>query len=128
MRERIIEIRKYYKKSQTAFADDIGVSRNFINLYENGNRELSERTISDICRIYNVSESWLRTGKGNMFNPLDREQEVAQVSKRLLKADEYDDLANIIKNLGQLSDEDWKELNRIIKKLLKDQEKDSSEN
>lgn len=125
MRDRIIKLRKDLGISQTKFAEELNISRNFINLYEHGNRELSDRTISDICRIYNVNEEWLRTGKGKMFKPLDKEEEVALIAKKLLKAEPDDTLAKIIKNLAKLDYEDWKTLNRIINTLIKE-EKDSS--
>lgn len=64
MRNRIIELRKEQGLSQEAFAKKVGLSRNFINQFENGNRNMSDRTISDICNTFQINEEWLRTGKG----------------------------------------------------------------
>jgi len=128
MNNRLILLRKNLQLSQAKLAEDLNLSRTFINLVENGNRELSDRTVADICRIYNVNESWLRTGKGDMFKPKDRETEVAQIAKKLLKAEPDDYVAKLIKSLALLDLDDWRELNRIIKKLVKEQEKDSSNN
>ena len=64
MRNRIIELRKEHGLSQEAFAKKINLSRNFINQFENGNKNVSDRTISDICDAFQVNEEWLRTGKG----------------------------------------------------------------
>lgn len=128
MNNRLILLRKNLQLSQAKLAEDLNLSRTFINLVENGNRELSDRTVADICRIYNVSESWLRTGKGDMFKPKDRETEVAEIAKKLLKAEPDDYVAKLIKSLALLDLDDWRELNRIIKKLVKEQEKDSSNN
>ena len=64
MRNRIIELRKEQGLSQEAFAKKVGLSRYFINQFENGNRNMSDRTISDICNTFQINEEWLRTGKG----------------------------------------------------------------
>lgn len=129
MRERLIELRNALGMNITAFSKSINVSKSFISLFESGQRDnLSTRTINDICEVHNVNEEWLLYGKGNMFRPLGREQEIAKLTKILLKVDEDDYFAKLVTNLALLDMDEWKELNRIIKKLLKDQEKDSSEN
>lgn len=71
MIKRIIQTREYFELSQEKFASRLGLSRNFINQVENGKKNLSDRTISDICREFNVNEEWLRTGEGEMFNDMD---------------------------------------------------------
>ena len=43
---------------------------------EIGTKVPSDRTITDICREYNVNEDWLRTGNGEMFKSRTREQEI----------------------------------------------------
>ena len=45
MKTRIKEIRESLKKSQEQFAKDLGLSRNYISLVENGQRNLSEQSI-----------------------------------------------------------------------------------
>lgn len=128
MNERIKAFRKAEKLTQAQLAQSLRKTNNYIYMLESGNVAVTDNIIYDICRIYNVSEDWLRTGKGTMYNPENKEREMSILSKRVLKADEDDYIAKLIKNLAVLDIEDWKELNRIIKKLLKDQEKDSSEN
>lgn len=71
MINRIIQIREYYDLSQEKFASRLGLSRNFINQVENGKKNLSDRSIADICREFNVNDDWLRNGKGKMFNQID---------------------------------------------------------
>lgn len=73
MIKRIIQIREYYELSQEKFASRLGLSRNFINQVENGKKNLSDRSISDICREFNINEEWLRTGEGDMFNLMDKD-------------------------------------------------------
>lgn len=70
MNERILAIRKKLGLTQKEFGMHIGgLSQNYIWMIEKGDRVPSDRTISDICREFNVSEAWLRTGEGEMFQP-----------------------------------------------------------
>lgn len=66
MQNRISEIRKKAKLSQSEFAERLNLTKNYISLVETGNRVPSDRTISDICREFRVNEKWLRTGEGAM--------------------------------------------------------------
>lgn len=67
MNERIRKVRKALNISQNEFAESLNLKRNSISLIEVGKRNPSDRTISDICRRFNVSEKWLREGDGDMF-------------------------------------------------------------
>jgi transcriptional regulator with XRE-family HTH domain len=67
MNERIIELRKYFHMTQREFGDRIGVAPNTLSRYESGDREPSNAVITAICRVYNVNETWLRSGLGEMF-------------------------------------------------------------
>lgn len=77
--DRFLEIRKANGLSQAAFAEQLNLSQNFIWMVEKGQREPSDRTISDICRIFAIREEWLRTGSGEMQEPMTKEEEIAQL-------------------------------------------------
>lgn len=68
MHERLKQIRKAKKLSQKDFAKSINLSQNHISSIEQGIRKLTDRTINDICRTYNINKEWFLTGKGDMFN------------------------------------------------------------
>lgn len=70
--ERLVQLRKSLGLSVRAFADKVNVSGGLISNIENGRRELTDRTILDICREFNVNEKWLRTGEGEMFRDDER--------------------------------------------------------
>lgn len=55
--------------TQAEFASRIGSVQNTITGYESGRRNPSAPVIALICKEFNVNEEWLRTGKGEMFNP-----------------------------------------------------------
>lgn len=85
MKDRICYVRKQAKLSQTEFADKLGLTKNFISLLENGNRIPSDRTISDICRIFDIEEDWLRHGLEPMRAERSRDEEIAELVGRALK-------------------------------------------
>lgn len=64
---RIKFLRKSLGLTQAAFAEKIGLKQASIGLYENEQRNVLDRTITDICREFNVSEEWLRYGTGEML-------------------------------------------------------------
>lgn len=64
---RIKFLRKSLGLTQAAFAEKIGLKQASIGLYENEQRNVLDRTITDICREFNVREEWLRYGTGEML-------------------------------------------------------------
>jgi transcriptional regulator with XRE-family HTH domain len=119
MNSRIALIRKAKEKKQDDFAEELGLTKNFISLVETGKREPSDRTIKDICRIYNVNEEWLRTGEGEMFLPRDREKEIAKLTVELL-SEESDSFKNrLISALSRLTEEQWELLAEIADNITK---------
>ena len=69
MNSRIKKLRKALDLTQQEFANRIGSVQNTITGYETGRRIPSNQVISLICKTFNVSETWLRTGEGEMFSP-----------------------------------------------------------
>ena len=67
MNERIKKLRKTLDLTQQEFADRIGMKRNTIANYETDRNEPSNSVITLICKTFDVSEHWLRTGEGEMF-------------------------------------------------------------
>ena len=83
MKERLKELRKSLRMTQEQFADNLKLSRNYIAQIELGSKNPSDRTISDICRVYHVNEDWLRTGAGDMYAELPENRTAAIVSDLL---------------------------------------------
>ena len=67
MKERLKKLRKALDLTQQQFADRIGISRGNIATYETRDGSPGNSVINLICREFNVSEAWLRTGEGEMF-------------------------------------------------------------
>lgn len=65
--QRIKQVRQELKLSQAKFATAISISNGYIAGIELGNRKVNERIVKLVCSVFHVSESWLKTGKGEMF-------------------------------------------------------------
>ena len=119
MNERIALVRKSLGLTQEKFAEQVGLSRNFMWMIESGTRVPSDRTISDICREFNVNETWLRTGEGEMFNQITRSEKITSFLTEITE-DEGDDFKRrVVEMLAELEPEDWKLLERMAEKLQK---------
>lgn len=66
--ERVKLVRKNFHLTPEAFGEHIGMKKNSISQIETGKNALSEQVLKFICREFGVSEDWLRTGNGTMFN------------------------------------------------------------
>lgn len=71
MKERIKALRKTLGLTQQEFADRVGLKRNSLANYETGRNTPMDAVMKSICREFNVNETWLRTGNGEMFNEMD---------------------------------------------------------
>lgn len=69
--ERIKMLRLDLGLNQTDFAQKTNISRSMVAAIELGTREVKDIHIAQICSAFNVSETWLRTGEGLMYNEND---------------------------------------------------------
>lgn len=120
MNERIKALRKFLNMTQEEFSKQIGLSRNFIAQVEIGTKVPSDRTITDICREYNVNEDWLRTGNGEMFKSRTREQEISAFVNEVMELNDDSFEKKLVSALARLEPKDWECLESIAKKLLDD--------
>lgn len=67
MNTRIKELRTALHLTLEGFGDRIGVTRAAVSKWENGDRGIADSMVVSICREFGVSEQWLRTGEGEMF-------------------------------------------------------------
>ena len=99
--------------TQSQFAEKIGLSRNYVWMMENGERVPSDRTISDICRIFNVQEDWLRHGIGAMRTAKSEEEEIAALVASVL-AGPPDFQRAVVKMICTRSPEELKVLEKAL--------------
>lgn len=120
MISRIIKIRESEGLSQERFAEKLELSRNFINQVENGKKNMSDRTISDICRKFDINEEWLRYGTGEMKIP--KEGKLSSYLAQISKGDDefIKDLIAVYMELDQVSKD---ALKKIAQKMAEQQKK-----
>ena len=124
MNNRIRELRKTtLKMTQKEFSAKLGLSENFIWQIEKGEREPSDRTISDICREFRVNETWLRTGEGEMLQPVNRDAEIAAFMGDVMRGENEDFRRRLVAALSKLSIEEWELLEKVALKLADENKK-----
>lgn len=119
MKERLKILRKHLNLTQKEFAQSIGLkSPSTIGNIELGIIKLSDRNISAICDAFNVSETWLRTGNGEMLENLSPEDEFdVLVGKLYAENDSFK--KNIIRAMLKLNDDDWEVVRKFTEELKK---------
>ena len=63
--DRIKRVRKDNHLTQEVFGERIGIKGNTVTGYERGIRNPSNSIINSICTIFQVDQTWLRTGEGD---------------------------------------------------------------
>ena len=119
MKDRLQKIRKDKGLSQQEFADRLNIKRGTIANYECGRNEPIDAVINLICMEFNINQTWLRTGEGEMYLPEDREAEIAKLTVQLLteKSDSFKN--RLITALARLSEEQWEVLAEIADSIAK---------
>lgn len=117
--ERIRELRKILDLNQTEFGTRIGIKQGSIAAYESGARTPMDTVILSICREFNVNETWLRTGEGEMFAPMSRSETIAQFAGELMRDEDESFRRQLIEALAQLDEKEWEVLEGIAKRLTK---------
>ena len=116
--DRVRELRIAKNLTQQEFADKLKIKRSTISNYDIGRSEPSESAISLICREFNVSEDWLRTGEGEMFVPITRDEEIATFIGSI-QADVDDTFKKrLISVLAKLDEKEWDLLEKIAEDIV----------
>lgn len=118
--ERLKKLRKTLSLTQQEFSDKLKVSRSNIATYEVGKNNPAEAVINLICREFNVSETWLRTGEGEMFVERTRDDELAAFMDELLAEESADFRRRLVTALARLKPEQWEALEAVALELMKD--------
>lgn len=119
MKERFAQIRKAEGLSQEKFGNKLNMSRTGIASIESGQSAITDRTIADICRVFNINEEWLRIGEGPMHRPpMTADNELAASIGELINSnDEF--TKNFLLGYLKLSDEAKEEVKDFIRSISK---------
>lgn len=119
--ERVKKVRKSKEMTMEKFGERLGVTRTAISNIEKGYRGLTEQMLKAICREFNVNETWLRTGDGDMPQKLSEEEEIADLVSNVLENGKnnefYGIILEIIRTYNELSPGSQEVIKNFSKKL-----------
>ncbi|MGL5190892.1 MAG: helix-turn-helix domain-containing protein [Cetobacterium sp.] len=123
MIERIKAVRKEFSMNQMDFSKKIKMSQSAYASLELGRTTIRDRHISLICTHCNVSEEWILTGKGQMFNVVNDNINFklgTELTKIISKSDDV--LKKLIISLSELNYDELIAINNIVDILIKKKE------
>lgn len=113
--ERIKELRKALKLSQTEFGVNIGVGLGVVRNLESSITLPSPAQIDLIVRVFNVNRAWLETGEGEMFVEMSRAEKIGRFVADVL-ADKPESFRHwLVGVLIDLDDDGWQLLEDAAK-------------
>lgn len=124
MKDRIRKIRKDAGDSQQALADKLGMTRVFITQVETGANVFSDRTVRDFCRVYNVSEQWLRTGEGEPYVAVSENDELAEFFNSVMSDVDGSVRRRLLAALRKLPDSGWEAIDQLARDIVEAKKED----
>lgn len=115
---RIKEIRTSLNLNQTDFGKRIGVKQSSVASYESGSRQPVDAVITSICREFSVNESWLRTGEGEPFRAVQKNQLIQSFIDSILKDEPEGPKARLVSALAGLDEHGWDVLVELAQKMV----------
>ena len=124
--DRLIQDRTGGNKSK--FARQLNVTPAYISkLCKDKENIPSDRTIADICREFNVNENWLRTGQGDPYIQLSRDDELSQFFGEVMKEEDPDFRRRLLSVMSRLTTDEWALLEQMAWKLVDELRQDSGQ-
>lgn len=118
--ERIAYLIKDLGCTKSDFAEKLCVTPSFISAVCSGKKQPSERTILDICRIFNVSAAWLQDGVGEMYVKRSMNEELSILMNDLLSNSDESFRKRFVATLLELPPESWSVIENFAKLLQKE--------
>lgn len=127
--ERIALVVSSCCKTKSEFASRIKVSGAFVTQLCSGSSNPSDRTITDICREFNVNELWLRQGVGEMFQARSREEELDALITQLWRDDPSSESfkSRFIAAALRIGPDGWAAVEKFCRELVAENEKEEQE-
>lgn len=127
MNDRIKKVRTALGLSQQEFADRIGIKRGAVANYEVGRNEPIDAVISLICREFNVSERWLRTGEGEMFVQISRDKEIMRFVGDVMQGEDDNFRRRFLLALARLPEERWADIEDFARQVTAESKKEEQD-
>lgn len=113
MNDRIKELRKAMNLSQEKFGELLGITKSGVSDIESGRRKVTDQHAIMLANN-GVNEEWLRTGKGSMFVPENKNDEISKLFGNVLKSSDDDFKYRLINALAKLDDSGWDNLEKLL--------------
>lgn len=81
---------------------------------ESGENSPSEQTVKLICQEFNVNEDWLRTGNGEMFVELSKDEQISAMLGEIQRLGDENFKYRLVSALCKLSESDWTALENLV--------------
>lgn len=117
MQNQIKELRSHVGLNQTDFGARIGVKQSTIAGWETGQRIPPDSAIVSICREFHVDEHWLRTGEGEMFIQISRDQEIMDFVADTMQDDKDNFRRRFLLALSRLPEERWADIEAFARQI-----------
>lgn len=117
--ERVKEIRTALSLTLEKFGENLGVGKTAISKIEKNERSLTDQMAKSICREYNVNENWLRTGEGDMFIKMTRNDELSQFVGQLMATEDDSFKKRLVSALAALDENGWDILEQFLDSIQK---------
>lgn len=111
--QRVKSVRIALNLTQKEFGKKITLAQTYLSQIEKGDRDVTEKILKIICAEYNVNEEWLRTGKGEMFKQITREDAIADFVYQTLSAEDDTFQKRFILMLSNLNEKQWEVLQEM---------------
>ena len=125
MNERIKMVRKRKGLTLEKFGSKLGISAAACSAIEVGKNSPSEQTIISICREFNVSEHWLRTGEGEMYNAVDEDEEISNIMTAISANDPV--MVRILKAYWHLTPDERRAFQHFVDNVVEEYKKNNPE-
>lgn len=106
-----------YNGNKSAFAREIKITPAYAAQLYSGQRIPSERTIVDIARVCGVNQTWLRSGDGDMFQPITEDEELDAYLCDVMNDEPESFLRRLTMEMKNWTTEVWQMLEEICKRL-----------
>lgn len=115
--ERVKELRKSLNYTLDKFGGKLGVQKSAISKIEKGDNNLTDQMLKAICREFDINEEWLRTGEGEMYIEVDKENQLMIWAASVLKDESDSFRRRFVKALSELGEEEWELIEKFALKL-----------
>lgn len=114
MKDRIKAIRKEQGLTQQQLADLFGVKRNTVAQWETGANALTNQTIEQYVKAFNINREWLESGIGEMHRQQDDIAIIADTASYVMDLDPKSDTFDLIQKAKELERTNPELLHKII--------------